>query len=143
MLLKLEDPWKTTFQCSVNCGQVPPSPSSVPPSPSLEKEVHFQLLRLVYSPVNSCPLRNFCFGRKPQIVSMVRPTVTKDVPSCNNRFAALDENYYESLNRRTLQGAGNLQGKPPPPLRLGGAASQQLTTHQLISMVVAGGLSLE
>jgi hypothetical protein len=48
---------------------------------------------------------------------MVRPTGTKDVPSCNNRFALLDENYSESQNRRTLPAETQHQGKPtlPPP----------------------------
>jgi hypothetical protein len=50
---------------------------------------------------------------------MVRPTSTRDVPSCNNRFAALDENYSESLNRRTLSAGNNTQGKPPPLPRTG------------------------
>ena len=43
---------------------------------------------------------------------MVRPTVTKDVPGCNNRFAPLGENYAEYQIRRALQVAS---GKDPPP----------------------------
>jgi hypothetical protein len=50
---------------------------------------------------------------------MVRPTGTKDVPSCNNRFAILDENYAESQNRRTLPAETQLPGKPPPPPKAG------------------------
>jgi len=43
---------------------------------------------------------------------MVRPTVTKDVPACNNRFAVLDETYAAYQIRRALQDAS---GKDPPP----------------------------
>jgi hypothetical protein len=53
---------------------------------------------------------------------MVRPTVTKDVPGCNNRFAPLGENYAEYQIRRALQVAS---GKDPPPLSGQGAASLQ------------------
>jgi hypothetical protein len=71
--------------------------------------------------------------KNPQIVSMVRPTGTKDVPSCNNRFAALDENYYDSLNRRNLTDATTTQGKPPlpPPLTGRKAVHRQGTQEQL------------
>jgi hypothetical protein len=43
---------------------------------------------------------------------MVRPTVTKDVPGCNNRFAPLGETYAAYQIRRTLEVAS---GKDPPP----------------------------
>ena len=55
---------------------------------------------------------------------MVRPTGTKDVPSCNNRFAALDENYYDSLNRRNPTDATTTQGKPPLPPSTDGKESR-------------------
>jgi hypothetical protein len=62
---------------------------------------------------------------------MVRPTGTKDVPSCNNRFAPLDENYSELQNRRTLQDSRNFQGKHPPlppPHSAGQGFATQLET---------------
>jgi hypothetical protein len=57
---------------------------------------------------------------------MVRPTVTKDVLACNNRFAVLDGNYAEYQIRRTLQAE---TGTPPP------TAGQDST---LYSAVAAG-----
>jgi cell envelope opacity-associated protein A len=51
---------------------------------------------------------------------MVRPTVTKDVPACNNRFAVLDETYAAYQIRRALQ---DTSGKDPPPPSVQGAAS--------------------
>jgi hypothetical protein len=51
---------------------------------------------------------------------MVRPTVTKDVPGCNNRFAPLGETYAAYQIRRTLEVAS---GKDPPPHPGQGAAS--------------------
>ena len=87
------------------------------PSPSLEKEVLHQLLRLSENPPSERLYKHFfCFGRK-RFVSMVRPTVTKDVPGCNNRFAPLGENYASYQIRRSLEVAS---GKDPPPsLRAG------------------------
>jgi hypothetical protein len=78
---------------------------------------------------------------------MVRPTGTKDVPSCNNRFAILDENYAESQNRRTLPAETQLPGKPPPPPPLPRQGNRttlpwkQLTAQQLINN--QNGLNLE
>jgi hypothetical protein len=43
---------------------------------------------------------------------MVRPTVTKDVPGCNNRFAPLSETYAGYQIRRSLE---ITSGKDPPP----------------------------
>jgi hypothetical protein len=51
---------------------------------------------------------------------MVRPTVTMDVPGCNNRFAPLGENYASYQIRRTLEVAS---GKDPLPHTGQGAAS--------------------
>ena len=64
---------------------------------------------------------------------MVRPTVTKDVPGCNNRFAPLGENYAEYQIRRALQVASGkdpppFQGRAPPLYRL-----NQLTLEQQLS----------
>ena len=68
---------------------------------------------------------------------MVRPTVTKDVPGCNNRFAPLGENYAEYQIRRALQVASGkdpppFQGRAPPLYRL-----NQLTLEQQLTKTMA------
>jgi hypothetical protein len=84
---------------------------NIPPSPSLEKEVLFSCHGNENPLSETTPAIFFCFGRKGT-VSMVRPTVTKDVPACNNRFAVLDETYAAYQIRRALQ---DTSGKDPPP----------------------------
>jgi hypothetical protein len=66
---------------------------------------------------------------------MVRPTVTKDVPGCNNRFAPLGENYAAYQIRRTLEVAS---GKDPPP-HTQGRAPPLSWLNQLIQVLQLQG----
>jgi len=92
-----------------------------PPFPLVGEGGTIQLLRQVKNRTSERLYQHFfCFGRK-RFVSMVRPTVTKDVPGCNNRFAPLGENYASYQIRRTLEVASGKDPTPPtqgraPPL---------------------------